>query len=259
MPMQKWHWDPELEVVTWATASWYGRCDDDHVASKSRSPCRYFTSLRDPIERVLSGYIYFCLLCEEDNRYCNKPGHYVSLMPGSTKQCPTNVTFVDWAQMKQNLYTRHFARVWNSTDQYYAEVHWNAKLSYAKLLSHSVTTQQQYDAALAALTSPNMLVLWSDELGKKGRLGPAYSKLAAWLADPLTGNEKSAASKASSLHVRNSKEPPADTKTAVARASVATNSVHERVFVPTKEELEQVREINAFDIRLYEALRKLRA
>ena len=42
----------------------YGTC------SLFRRPCRYFTVMREPVDRLVSSYNYFCLSCKENGKFC---------------------------------------------------------------------------------------------------------------------------------------------------------------------------------------------
>jgi len=49
----------------------FGFCEE--VVHGSR-PCRYILLLRDPIDRLISSYNFFCVACQEDGRECRQAG-----------------------------------------------------------------------------------------------------------------------------------------------------------------------------------------
>lgn len=68
-------------------------------------PCQYFTILRDPIQRILSSYKYFCVECQENGRQCigGSEALYRKVL-----RCP-NMTIVEYARALGSPYTRSFA------------------------------------------------------------------------------------------------------------------------------------------------------
>ena len=75
----------------------YGGCM--HVARR----CSYFTVLREPVERLISEYNYFCLRCSERRKFCGRLAN---------TSCP-RMKFLDWAAAHANQYTWHFSRQWS--------------------------------------------------------------------------------------------------------------------------------------------------
>ncbi|KAJ8601161.1 hypothetical protein CTAYLR_008281 [Chrysophaeum taylorii] len=77
----------------------------DLVCDKlNRRPCDYFTLLRDPLDRLVSAYNYFCRDCEEEGRQCGgvEAPNYLT--------CP-NMTLAAYASYFGNVYTRAFSSV----------------------------------------------------------------------------------------------------------------------------------------------------
>jgi hypothetical protein len=70
--------------------------------NETTRPCKYFTVLRDPIDRILSAYSYFCQGCAEGGRQCRgyqDPKHLI---------CP-NMTLFEYAEYFGSVYTQGFA------------------------------------------------------------------------------------------------------------------------------------------------------
>mmetsp|Transcript_43149 Transcript_43149/g.142820 ORF Transcript_43149/g.142820 Transcript_43149/m.142820 type:complete len:392 (+) Transcript_43149:127-1302(+) len=68
-------------------------------------PCRYFTLLRHPLERIRSAHAYFCVACSEHHRQCG--GHDVHQW-GGRLSCP-NMSLAAYARTVGSVYTRAFA------------------------------------------------------------------------------------------------------------------------------------------------------
>lgn len=78
-----------------------------HFCEKqSPRPCRYFTLLRNPVNRLKSAFSYFCTSCEENGRQCD--GGFDVRQYAGMLTCP-NMTFLDYAGAFQSVYTRAFA------------------------------------------------------------------------------------------------------------------------------------------------------
>jgi len=140
----------------------YGACD----AVKPR-PCQYFTTIREPLARLISEYSYFCLECQDKNKFCEARGR---LNPA---RCPHQMSIVEWARNFSNPYTHHFSRSWtgNTTKHgyYHAKLHGFGDLPVAERKASA----KNYESALMNLSKPDMLVLKTEELSSMGwnRLG----------------------------------------------------------------------------------------
>jgi hypothetical protein len=83
----------------------YGLCRHLRSGRSGPSECTYFTIVRDPIARMVSGYRYFCQGCAEACRYC---GHPAFAHTPFGRRCP-NVLLLEYASLIGNLYTNHFS------------------------------------------------------------------------------------------------------------------------------------------------------
>jgi len=77
-----------------------------HFCERQRRPCRYFTLLRHPIERLRSAHSYFCEGCKEGGRQC-VGGRDVQQWGGALT-CP-NMSLAAYARAIGPVYTRTFA------------------------------------------------------------------------------------------------------------------------------------------------------
>jgi len=137
----------------------HGYCDllPYHANSTNRTlrACRYATILRDPVQRIISEYEYLCKGCRGQRQFCDAPA-----------RCP-NMTLIEWAQQRGNIYTRTFA--WNMTRswrQYHSRMmQWYPDVSITGF--NWKLTRKELDLAYEELTKPNMLVLFSHDLNQK--------------------------------------------------------------------------------------------
>jgi len=181
-----------------------------------RRPCRYFTVLREPVDRLVSSYNYFCLSCSEQGKFCWRNVQAEQLWNAS---CPS-MSFLHYTAIYANMYTWHFGR---GVTPYYDNV--LQGFAHEKPLANS-----DFVAARTALTQPDMLLIWTDELG-----GGAWDRLERW----LSGTRAAAAMR----HSRKKNET-AHANTALAYA-----------YTPTAAERKRACVINHFDCELYKSLR----
>lgn len=148
----------------------YGFCEALH--NTTGRECRYFTILREPVERLVSAWNYFCRACAEGGSFCvddqkerdkkkaegkalprDDHGIPIGDVPNS---CP-DMDVVSFAVHKGNNYVRQFSGL------------------YTGRLGHSSTGLGDRDlnethlaAATGALRRQDMLVLFTDELSDEG-------------------------------------------------------------------------------------------
>jgi hypothetical protein len=183
--------------------------------------CSYFAVLRDPIDRLISEYNYFCKECKEQKKFCSKTGP--NHIDGIDHMCP-HMPFLTWANRHSNQYTHHFSRSWPNGAFYHSYSHEFKGLPLLK--------QTDLDAAVASLSAPNMLLLFLEELNQVG-----FPKLVASLSG-TPGGEAMAKwlTNSTTLHKnRGSKNK-------------ASN------YTPTTHELVVARNILALDCKLYKQL-----
>jgi hypothetical protein len=95
----------------------------DAVFKAHGRPCHHVTLLREPVARLLSDYAYFCQACSEQGRFCLRGGKLAQAAAHNAKlsrdargiplastvlACP-NMTVVDFAALRGNMYVDHFA------------------------------------------------------------------------------------------------------------------------------------------------------
>ena len=212
------------------TADGYGSCARAKPATR---PCRYFTVLREPISRLLSEYRYFCRGCAERGKFCGR---------AVTTRCP-NMTIAEWAARQPNQYVRNFGQGWARhvpANDSHARAYYCSYVSgftrrgcgdeAGSLVSTPPPdlTELDLERAAAALSAPDMLTLWTDQLESPS---DGWPRLAHWLQGTRAGHALAAAPL-----------PEPD--------NVGHN--HDE---PLAEELRAACEINTFDCRLYARLR----
>lgn len=164
---------PEGSVIT---AIYPGYCEK---FAPSR-PCKYFTLLREPIQRMVSEYAHFCLSCLENAMRCAVQPEEKELwnikhpgMPLPTT-CP-NISLVEYARRRNNPYTRRFSRV---DSRKIMEGAWWVSGYYTKL------SEEHYQSARETLTADNMLILWLENLStREGEKPNGLEMLADYLKD----------------------------------------------------------------------------
>jgi len=130
----------------------FGFCE---FASQKRS-CRYFTTMRDPLDRIISSYNYFCLDCRENGKFCAKERDNLGW------GCPRNFSFTEWVDKFPNQFVRRFGRNWYALKQegsgYYHEyLHGFENLD--------VISDAEYDKTLNLLRDPKkMFIVWIDQM-----------------------------------------------------------------------------------------------
>eukprot|EP00928_Gymnodinium_smaydae_P002453 TRINITY_DN10873_c0_g1_i1.p1 TRINITY_DN10873_c0_g1~~TRINITY_DN10873_c0_g1_i1.p1 ORF type:complete len:305 (+),score=30.73 TRINITY_DN10873_c0_g1_i1:83-997(+) len=182
------------------------------------SPCKYIVMLREPVDRLVSAYNYFCRGCQDDRKYC---GHQFT--PAS---CP-NQTIVEFARKYNNLYTRKFSAPPSdppSTKERPnlklagGDYKTNPGLTDAGFIEH--VSEDDFKGALSHLRQESVLVLALEDPER-------FQKLAAFTGDHIGFRS---------------------VNTSVRENSFATE------YVPTQKEMTEIARLNDFDVRLYRAL-----
>ena len=117
-------------------------------------PIKYFTLIRNPIDRLESAYNYFCLRCEERFRQCRGRENPTILT------CP-DLALHDYARAFGNLYTRAF-----SHPRTYVDLNYNV-------------TAADYDAAVTWLNDNRPYVMFTETLTDN------FDRLAQYIGHPL--------------------------------------------------------------------------
>lgn len=209
---------PEGAVVL---SLYHGYCD---MLDDSR-PCKYMTLLREPIDRLISEYGYFCQSCAEHRLRCklhpgekedweeHHPGEHIPTL------CP-NISIIEWAKRHDNPYTRRFSKV--DSHELMTKAWSNAGHQFEVGLLHS-------KSALQTLSANNTLVLFLEELNEG-------------LSEKSSGLRKMSSFLQTDFPSR--------------YAKLDLNSVEDsHKYKPSLNEYHQLREIMRYDVQLYEALR----
>lgn len=143
-------------------------------------PCKYFTLLREPVERMVSEYAHFCASCAENALRCQvqpeEKDFWNTKHPGEPlpNTCP-NITLLEYAQRRDNPYTRRFSKV---DAHEIMEGAWWVSGYYTEI------SEKHRKSALETLTANNMLVLWLENLSEReGEKPSGLEMLADYLQD----------------------------------------------------------------------------
>jgi len=121
-------------------------------------PCRYLVILREPIERLISEYQYFCKECREGAKFCGAEAN---------TGCP-KLSFLDWAKSHANQFTHHFSRAHVTGAAYYDEyVH--------GFVGRPALTGSDIDAAAKFLSGGDVKLIKTEELDA------SWADLAEWM------------------------------------------------------------------------------
>jgi len=159
----------------------YGFCE--RLRHHTGRSCRYMTLLRDPVERLLSDWNYYCLACQENNKEC--PTHrqeavrdeyilnnsrlprdvYGVPMVTPLNSCP-QMTAVDYAAYRGNPYTEQFgvdvSKINDKCDEPDA--------------SRWPSLRPSLERAQEALRRSDMMVIFTEDLSHDG-LAPLWRSL----------------------------------------------------------------------------------
>lgn len=199
---------------------YHGYCD---MLGGAR-PCREMTLLRDPIDRLISEYSYFCQSCSEQRLRCKlhsgEQEDWEKHHPGQPMPplCP-NISLIEWAKRHDNPYTRRFSKL--DSHDLMRRAWTNAGHQFDVGMLHA-------KSALQSLMSPNMLVLFLEDFdeGLPGQ-PTGLERLSSFLKIDL---------------------PPKLT-------TLNLNTAKNQKYKPTLHEFYQLRDIMRYDVQLYEGLR----
>lgn len=198
----------------------------------STRPCSYFTILREPMSRLMSEWRYFCLGCAEGRKFCGRD---------VTTSCP-NMSIAEWAARQPNQYTRHFGQAWArhvpANDSYGRAYYCSYVSGFTKRGCGAAPAEQgppppleerDLERAVVALTAPDMLTLWTDQLDTPTE---GWGRLVGRLSGTRAGKAL-----------------------AMAKLPTPVNVAHINHDEPPARELRAACAINAFDCRLFARLR----
>ena len=191
-----------------------GYCE---LVANTRS-CRYFTAMREPISRLLSQYDYFCRDCNDRRKFCGAAG--MTHVPKPVQRgCSTKtLSFLGWISAFPEQYVRLFSNNWQQLESGYYRAYTSG------FQGMDAVTEAEYQNALSLLRNPNrVFIAWTEKMD----LPETWANLSIYLGHQFRRNAS---------RVNKSKRKK------------------KQKYVPTQEELNQVRKMNAFDMRLYDAL-----
>lgn len=149
------------EVAIRAERVW-GSGNVHRPTTTTRRGHRLLTTLREPISRLVSEYVYMCSRCADRSTYC---GRLV------TTGCP-NLNFTQWVTRAPNYYTRLFASYW--PDFIRAKLH-----GFPDTHALSMVDVMR---ARDTLTHASSFVIYTDEMGADASTqSDALGRLRAWL------------------------------------------------------------------------------
>lgn len=191
-------------------------------------PCRYMTLLRDPIAMIISAYNWFCVNCHEGGIQC--PNNETIRAERQKQQqetpraypelsCP-NMSIVQYARHYSNPFTRQFS----GKRAFCAR---NGVPQDASMLKECSVhlTDVDYQAAARVVADEQTLVLRLESmwLGNSTANYSGMRRLAHFLQEPD-----------------------------LLKHTPVIRNAHSHDYKPTQEELQELRRIQRFDLRLYE-------
>lgn len=197
------------------------------VVSAQR-PCRYFTALRDPVARMVSKYSSSCLQCafgglDCDSRYeedglDDQPDN-PDLKPLPSLSCP-NMSLFDYVRFKGNEYVAEF-----SGKKRFCQRTGAAKNSSVYRECITEISDIDYEAALKMLRSRKVMAMAPEEGSFNFSMHPGWRLLEEALREELT----------------------------LTRVTTKPEST----YVPTWQEIRQLKNVLKHDIRLYDEVKAL--
>jgi len=120
--------------------------------------CKYVTLLRNPVERIISGWNYFCLNCLEAHKFCNESSQnhirrdlYYYVMNSQPRNTCPKMGIVEYASRVGNVYTKALSHTY--LDNVLRQEQTDHSINMATL-----------DLAFAVIRSKDMLVLLTEDL-----------------------------------------------------------------------------------------------
>jgi len=152
--------------VAYGAERLYGSGDVTRPATTWQRGHRFFTTLREPVERTASEFSYFCVGCGDNNKFCSR-------MNAACVEDRTN--FTTWVQRAPAQYVRRFSRFWPGMSYLHAYTQGFPGLP--------PVTMDDVERAARALTRESSLVIFTDELNTSDMATQrvALDRLRAWL------------------------------------------------------------------------------
>ena len=144
----------------------FGSGDVYRLATAWQRGHRLFTTLREPVERAVSEFDFFCKGCGDDQKFCGR----------LSTACTNNQTkFATWVRRAPNQFVRRFSRFWPEMTHLQAYVRGFPGLP--------PVSRDDVDRAVRALTRPSSLVIFTDEMNTSDMATQrvALDRLRAWL------------------------------------------------------------------------------
>ena len=218
----------------------FGFCE--LLRNRTGRACRYATVLRDPIERIVSDWNYFCLACAEGGRFCpyshgskNATAHAEAILSNSRlprgadgapmatplNTCP-RMSLVDYAAYIGNVYTNRFDVDVSTVTTINTELCDESDAARVRRRGRQPSLQM----AQRALLRPDMLVMFTEDLSHGG-LDPLWRLL----------NESSSSIKKLDEHVG------------------TRNAHHGQTVEPMPNETRALQSVLSSDVQLYSSVR----
>jgi len=193
--------DCAVAEVAYGAERLFGSGDVGRAATPWQRGHRFFTTLREPVERTVSEFSYFCVRCLDENKFCGR----------MAADCVHNNTnFTTWIYRAPNQFVRRFSRFWPDMSYLHSYVQGFPDLA-------PVTTDD-VDRAARALTRPSTLVLYTDQLNNSDMATQraALDRLRAWLGGGNASRAARALEKVTSFPHENAGSP--ETRHAISAA-----------------------------------------
>lgn len=200
----------------------------ERLAHVSARPCKYLTLLRDPIDRTVSQYNWFCRACSEDGIQCTTKEKIEERKRDQAKD-PTKTPMLTCPDMSLVDYTRHYGNEFveelSGREIECARATFRMGWEeYGPEYRDCVVrvNEDHLQKSIDFIKDPNNLVLQLEKFWQGTETEPrGLDRLASFLNDPEVATQKE-------VHVNENVEH----------------------YEPTEEELAEMRQILALDIRL---------
>lgn len=158
--------DCTVAEVGYGTERLFGSGDVYRAATPWQRGRRFFTTLREPVERTVSEFQYFCVRCEDAQKFCGR----------MNADCVhQNVTLAQWAARAPNQLVRRFSRFWPEMTYLHSYVRGFPQLAPVSMAD--------VERAVASLTRESSCVIYTDEMNTSDMATQrvALDRLRAWL------------------------------------------------------------------------------